>query len=273
MRDRGNDILLLAGFFLEQNRTRLGFRSLRIADTSESLLLNYPWPGNVRELEHVVSRAAIKALSRGVVRSDIVTLTPDCFDGLGTATASVIPAEVAVSESGKELPNLKQAVEQTQRSLIRQALHRTDQSWAQAARLLGIDASNLHKLAGRLGLKSEPQRKPPRTRKWAGCHGYYGAYSRSSRSSSHCLVYRCRGLPTVPFVLLAAWAAGKGWPELEQWLLHHPRYGGSIRAWRQHGAVSRRAKWLASVMMAGQYWIDPAVTGPYGHESYLAAVS
>lgn len=58
------------------------------------------------------------------------------------------------------------------------------------------------------------------------------------------------GLPTVPFVLLAAWAAGKGWPELEQWLLHHPRYGGSIRAWRQHGAVSRRAKWLASVMMA-----------------------
>lgn len=154
LRDRGNDILLLAGFFLEQNRTRLGFRSLRIADTSESLLLNYPWPGNVRELEHVVSRAAIKALSRGVVRSDIVTLTPDCFDGLGTATASVIPAEVAVSESGKELPNLKQAVEQTQRSLIRQALHRTDQSWAQAARLLGIDASNLHKLAGRLGLKA-----------------------------------------------------------------------------------------------------------------------
>ncbi|MCL5049771.1 MAG: sigma 54-interacting transcriptional regulator, partial [Firmicutes bacterium] len=154
LRDRGNDILLLAGFFLEQNRTRLGFRSLRIADSSESLLLNYTWPGNVRELEHVVSRAAIKALSRGVVRSDIVTLTPDCFDGLGTATVSVLPTEVTVSESGKELPNLKHAIEQTQRSLIRQALHRTDQSWAQAARLLGVDASNLHKLASRLGLKA-----------------------------------------------------------------------------------------------------------------------
>lgn len=59
------------------------------------------------------------------------------------------------------------------------------------------------------------------------------------------------GLPTVPFILLAAWAAGKGWPELEDWLLRHPRYGHSIRAWRREGAVSRRAKWLATAMMLG----------------------
>lgn len=59
------------------------------------------------------------------------------------------------------------------------------------------------------------------------------------------------GLPTVPFLLLSAWAAGKGWPALELWLLQHPRYGPPIVAWRQHGAVSRRAKWLASLMMTG----------------------
>jgi len=57
------------------------------------------------------------------------------------------------------------------------------------------------------------------------------------------------GLPTVPFVLLSAWAAGKGWPEFERWLLLHPRFGPPIWQWRQHGAVSRRAKWLASFMM------------------------
>ncbi|MFT7773522.1 YbaN family protein [Roseateles sp.] len=56
-------------------------------------------------------------------------------------------------------------------------------------------------------------------------------------------------LPTVPFLLLAAWAAGKGWPALELWLLHHPRFGPSIQAWREHGAVPRRAKWLATLMM------------------------
>lgn len=57
------------------------------------------------------------------------------------------------------------------------------------------------------------------------------------------------GLPTVPFLLVAAWAAGKGWPALEARLLAHPRYGESIRNWRAHGAVPRRAKWAASLMM------------------------
>jgi uncharacterized membrane protein YbaN (DUF454 family) len=56
-------------------------------------------------------------------------------------------------------------------------------------------------------------------------------------------------LPTVPFLLVAAWAAGRGWPELEAWLLAHPRYGADIRRWRERGAVSHRAKWFASVAM------------------------
>ncbi len=57
------------------------------------------------------------------------------------------------------------------------------------------------------------------------------------------------GLPTVPFLLVAAWAAGKGWPRLEAWLLAHPTHGPAIRRWRDHGAVPRRAKWAASLMM------------------------
>jgi hypothetical protein len=56
-------------------------------------------------------------------------------------------------------------------------------------------------------------------------------------------------LPTVPFLLLAAWAAGKGWPALEAWLLNHAQFGPYIRNWRERGAVPRRAKWLATVMM------------------------
>ena len=57
-------------------------------------------------------------------------------------------------------------------------------------------------------------------------------------------------LPTVPFLLAAAWAAGHGWPALERWLLAHPRYGGHIVRWRQSGAVPRRAKWAATGMMS-----------------------
>jgi len=68
------------------------------------------------------------------------------------------------------------------------------------------------------------------------------------------------GLPTVPFLLVAAWAGSRGWPALELWLLEHPRYGEDIRRWRERGAVPRRAKWTASLMMvasAGLIAISP----------------
>jgi uncharacterized membrane protein YbaN (DUF454 family) len=57
-------------------------------------------------------------------------------------------------------------------------------------------------------------------------------------------------VPTVPFLILAAWAAGKGSPRLERWLLNHPRYGPHIRHWRERGAVPRRAKVFAIAAMS-----------------------
>ena len=57
-------------------------------------------------------------------------------------------------------------------------------------------------------------------------------------------------LPTVPFLLLSAWAAGKGWPAFEAWLLRHPRFGPPVQRWRERGAIGRGAKWFATVMMA-----------------------
>ena len=56
-------------------------------------------------------------------------------------------------------------------------------------------------------------------------------------------------LPTVPFLLLSAWAAGKGWPALERYLVSHARLGPPIVAWRRYGIVPRRAKYMASTMM------------------------
>ena len=83
LRDRGNDVLLLAGRYLELNRARLGLRSLRLSPEAEEMMRRYRWPGNVRELEHVISRAAIKAVSHGASRNEIVTLgaAADLSDG------------------------------------------------------------------------------------------------------------------------------------------------------------------------------------------------
>ncbi|RYD15891.1 MAG: DUF454 domain-containing protein [Lysobacteraceae bacterium] len=58
------------------------------------------------------------------------------------------------------------------------------------------------------------------------------------------------GLPAVPFVLLSAFAAARGSHRLHARLLADARTGPMIRDWQAHGAVSRRAKWLATVMMA-----------------------
>lgn len=58
------------------------------------------------------------------------------------------------------------------------------------------------------------------------------------------------GLPTTVFILISAWAASRGSERLHTWLLQHPRFGPSIRNWQAHGAVSRYAKWMATLTMA-----------------------
>lgn len=156
LRDRDDDIALLAGHFLELNRTRLGVRALRLSPAAEHALQRYDWPGNVRELEHTISRAAIKALSLGAHRNDIVTIDAHLLD-LPTAIAQPdIQDVLAANQHTTFTPgsmNLREAVQELQRQFILQALTQTGYNWAQAARILDVDPSNLHKLASRLGLK------------------------------------------------------------------------------------------------------------------------
>lgn len=57
------------------------------------------------------------------------------------------------------------------------------------------------------------------------------------------------GLPTVPFMLLAAFCAARGSPRLRAWLQAHRQFGPMIADWEREGAVSRRAKRMATAMM------------------------
>ena len=156
LRERGSDVLLLAGRFLDFNRARLGLRSLRLSPDAQDALRRYRWPGNVRELEHVISRAALKALSRGVDRNSIVTLEAglldlDALDAPATGNANApAPASKAPAPASS---TLRDAVDACQRQTIVTTLDRHQGNWSQAARVLDVDASNLHKLARRLGLK------------------------------------------------------------------------------------------------------------------------
>lgn len=57
-------------------------------------------------------------------------------------------------------------------------------------------------------------------------------------------------LPTVPFYILAAFCFGRSNPAWERRLLEHPQFGPHILAWREKGAISRRAKYLAVAMLS-----------------------
>lgn len=56
-------------------------------------------------------------------------------------------------------------------------------------------------------------------------------------------------LPTVPFILLAAWAASKSSPRLSHWLENHRWFRQHLKDWRRSGTVRRPAKWAATVTM------------------------
>lgn len=63
------------------------------------------------------------------------------------------------------------------------------------------------------------------------------------------------GLPTFPFLLLAAWAAARGSRRLHDWLYEHPRFGAALIDWERERAVSRRSKVLAVGLMAVSWGI------------------
>jgi uncharacterized membrane protein YbaN (DUF454 family) len=69
-------------------------------------------------------------------------------------------------------------------------------------------------------------------------------------------------LPTTPFLLLAAACFARSSPRLEAWMLDHPKFGPSLRDWREKGAIPRKAKIAAVVMMSASYAIFWFGTSP-----------
>jgi len=155
LRERGRDVLLLAGYFLEQNRARLGLSSLRLAADAQRALLDYAWPGNIRELEHLIGRSALRALASQPKRSAILTLDAAALE-LGHSVrplASPDTAANAQAEPAQPGEGLRAAVERFERKLVSDCLERHGGNLAATARELGVDRANLNRLARRLGLR------------------------------------------------------------------------------------------------------------------------
>ncbi|QFI36532.1 nitric oxide reductase transcriptional regulator NorR [Moritella marina ATCC 15381] len=157
LRERGEDILLLAGFFMERCRSKLQLSHLSLSTACQSTLMRYPWPGNIRELEHSINRAAI--LAKAEAKDELVILQPAHFR-IDNVNVGHSPFEITdvinqptLAVTNIPVDNLREATEQFQRQLITNALQENNNNWAATARQLSIDVGNLHRLAKRIALK------------------------------------------------------------------------------------------------------------------------
>jgi uncharacterized protein len=111
-----------------------------------------------------------------------------------------------------------------------------------------------------------PQEKPPpppAPRHWFARFGDHGVRVLWFSAGSIAVLLGVIGvflplMPTVPFLLLAAWCFSRSCRRCERWMLNHPRFGPPLRDWREHRAVSLFVKRFATGMMAissfGAWW-------------------
>jgi len=172
LRDRGSDILLLAGTFIEENRRRMGLRGLRLSAEAQQVLLAHAWPGNVRELEYLIARAALKTMGRQAradaanLRANILTLE---LADLDIAMSTAVDDNTAPDEPTQPIEgdvqhhiDLRAQVDAFQRRLIERTLAQHRGNLAAAARALTMDRANLARLIARLGVIPEGRQQPKR---------------------------------------------------------------------------------------------------------------
>jgi anaerobic nitric oxide reductase transcription regulator len=154
LRERREDVPLLAAHFADAARRRLGLGPVRLSEPVRAQLLAAEWPGNVRELENVVSRAVLRAAA-GRERGSPVVVEPRHVDLAPGEAASVSAAPGPSPAAPEEGRPLAERVRDYQRRLVAEAVERNGGNWAAAARDLGLHRGNLHHLARRLGLRGK----------------------------------------------------------------------------------------------------------------------
>jgi len=138
LRERPDDVDILAPFFLDRFTREIGKGSMRLSDSALALLRSYDWPGNVRELRNLIERAAVLSTEENVTDRFFRTMIQ--VQQASQAKVGGLPDEGLDSEAGGPLG---EAVERFERRLILRALDDTSDNKAEAARRLGISERNL----------------------------------------------------------------------------------------------------------------------------------
>ena len=154
LRDRPDDVVLLAQHFLAKYRDEHDRRDLVFGREALACMTDYGWPGNVRQLENVVERAVLLGEGDRISPLDL----PDDLHGASHAPTTVTPQRTAavapIQELGLEKPvqPLKKALEEPERQILAHALRACGGNRTRAAAALDINRSTLHAKIRRYGL-------------------------------------------------------------------------------------------------------------------------
>lgn len=153
LRERGEDVLLLAEAFARRLGRKQGKDLIGLSGPAREALLRHAFPGNVRELENAMLHAAVFSAGPRVTLSD---LPPDLV--ANTTRAS----QLAASPIPRDLEELKQAREEgsarLERAFLDSLLERAEGNVSRAARLADMNRGVLHDLMTRHGVSAEPYR-------------------------------------------------------------------------------------------------------------------
>ena len=136
LRDRPDDITLLARYFIDKYCRDLNKRSLTLAPSAEQALRDYPWPGNVRELQNCIERAVILSDS-DTIRASQLSLSVRAAPG-APGTVDEANPWAAIDLSGSLTDATRRVVAEVERRKIEQALKEADGNRLRAAELLQI---------------------------------------------------------------------------------------------------------------------------------------
>ena len=138
LRERHEDIPLLANYFAAKYAEKCHRRITGISAEAQARLAGYDWPGNVRELENAIERAVVLGATDRILLEDL----PE----------SVLESEAPATAAGTKYHD---AVAETKKQIILSAMQQAKGSYTEAAKLLGVHPNYLHRLIRNLNLKDQ----------------------------------------------------------------------------------------------------------------------
>ena len=138
LRERREDISLLASYFAAKYAKRANRNVLGISPQARSFLLSYDWPGNVRELENAIERAVVLGSSDLILPEDL---------------PEVILEKAEPAQGAAQVSAFHDTVREAKKNVIIAAVEQAGGNYTEAARMLGLHPNYLHRLIRNLNLR------------------------------------------------------------------------------------------------------------------------